>query len=41
VVVVGVAGEVGVVDQLAQRPGDLGGPVLVGVDLGGTLKITQ
>jgi hypothetical protein len=34
-----VAGQVGVVDQLAQRLGDLGRPVRVGVDLGGTLKI--
>jgi hypothetical protein len=37
----GVAGEVGVVDQFAQRPGDLGRPERVGVDLGGVVKITQ
>jgi len=36
-----VAGEVGLVDQAAQRLGDLGRPVRVGVDLGGTIKITQ
>ena len=40
-VVAGVAGEVGVVDQPAQRAGDLARPVLVGVDLGGVVKITQ
>ena len=35
------AGEVGVVDQFAQRPGDLRGPDRVGIDLGGIVKITQ
>ena len=37
--VAGLAGEVRVVDQLAQRPGDLAGPDRVGVDLGGVVKI--
>ena len=37
---VGAAGEVGLVDQLAQRVGDLDGPDGVGVDLGGVVKIT-
>ena len=35
-----IAGEVGLVDQLTQRVGDLGGPHRVGVDLGGVVKIT-
>ena len=35
------AGEVGLVDQLAQRVGDLGGPHRVGVDLRGVGKIAQ
>jgi hypothetical protein len=37
----GVAGEVGLVDQFAQRPGDLARPDLVWVDLGGVVKIAQ
>jgi hypothetical protein len=37
----GVAGQVGLVDQLAQRPGDLRGPDGVWVDLGGVVKIAQ
>ena len=37
----GRPGEVGVVDQFAQRPRDLGRPDRVGVDLGGVVKITQ
>jgi hypothetical protein len=32
--VAGVTGKVGLVDQPAQRPGDLGRPLGVGVDLG-------
>ena len=39
--VAGRAGEVGVVDQFAQRPGDLARPDRVRVDLGGAVKITQ
>jgi hypothetical protein len=35
----GVAGEVALVDQAPQRVGDLGGPVLVGVDLGGVVEL--
>jgi hypothetical protein len=35
------AGEVGLVDQPAQRVGDLDGPHRVGVDLRGALKISQ
>ena len=35
------AGEVGVVDQFAQRPGDLARPDRVRLDLGGVVKITQ
>jgi len=37
----GVAGEVGFVDQPAQRVGDLGRPGGVGVDLGGAVEIPQ
>jgi hypothetical protein len=40
-VVSGVAGEVGLVDQVAQGVGDLGGPVRVGVGLSGAGEITQ
>ena len=36
-----VAGQVGLVDQLAQRLGDLGRPGCVGIDLGGTSKIPE
>ena len=36
----GLAGEVGFVDQAAQRVGDLRGPGRVGIDLGGIIKIT-
>ena len=39
--VAGGAGEVGLVDQLAQRVLDLGRPVRVGVGLGGVFQITQ
>jgi hypothetical protein len=39
-VAVGVAGEVGLADQLAQRAGDLDRPDGLGVDLGGIVKIT-
>jgi hypothetical protein len=39
--ITGVAGEVGLVDQPAQRVLDLGGPVRVGVGLGGVFQITQ
>jgi hypothetical protein len=40
-VAAGVASEIGLVDQAAQRVGDLVGPVRVGVELSGTGKITQ
>ena len=40
-VAAGVAGEVGFVDQLAQRVGDLGGPVRVGVDLTRAVEVAQ
>ncbi|MCA1674832.1 MAG: hypothetical protein LC799_22445, partial [Actinobacteria bacterium] len=36
-----LAGEVGLVDQFAQRVGDLGWPVFLGVDLGGSVKIPE
>jgi hypothetical protein len=36
-----VAGQVGLVDQLAQRIGELGRPGCAGVDLGGTSKIPE
>jgi hypothetical protein len=40
-VVAVVAGEVGVVDQAAQRVGALGRPDRVGVDLRGAVEITE